>query len=347
MEKQLSIIIPTYNMEKYIGKCLDSLLIPELDQVEVLVVNDGSKDRSSAIAHSYADRFPDSIRVIDKTNGNYGSCINTALPLCTGRYVKILDADDTFDTTVFSQFVKLLPGYDEDVLITAFSIVDENGQTKKVTEFDKYFVGASSGVQTFEDAMKSALFNEPQMHSIAYNRNIFQRFNYHQTEGISFTDTEWASQPLAFCENVRLVNVGVLYKYLMGREGQTVDPSRFEKQLDNYLKVFDNRLNFIEQQVEKNERRNFLREFLLLNHCYVYSRLYSSHSQSIISAIIDYESKLRVRHPDFYDYLGEKGRFPMSNYRFIKKWRKESYKSPMSLPLITKSLISLRCRLSK
>ena len=85
MEKQISIIIPTYNMEAYIGKCLDSLLIPEFDQVEVLVVNDGSKDRSSEIAHRYADRYPDSIRVIDKPNGNYCSCINAALPQCTGR----------------------------------------------------------------------------------------------------------------------------------------------------------------------------------------------------------------------------------------------------------------------
>ena len=73
MEKQISIIIPTYNMEAYIGKCLDSLLIPEFDAVEVLVVNDGSKDRSSEIAHSYADRYPGSIRVIDKPNGNSGS----------------------------------------------------------------------------------------------------------------------------------------------------------------------------------------------------------------------------------------------------------------------------------
>jgi len=66
MEKQITIIIPTYNMERYIGKCIESLLIPELNEVEVLVVNDGSRDNSSAIAHNYADRYPDSIKVIDK-----------------------------------------------------------------------------------------------------------------------------------------------------------------------------------------------------------------------------------------------------------------------------------------
>lgn len=105
-------------MEAYIGKCLDSLLIPEFDAVEVLVVNDGSKDRSSEIAHSYADRYPGSIRVIDKPNGNYGSCINAALPLATGRYIKVLDADDTFDTAAFSSFVRLLPSISDDAVIT-------------------------------------------------------------------------------------------------------------------------------------------------------------------------------------------------------------------------------------
>ena len=69
MEKQISIIIPTCNMERYISQCLESLLIPNLSDVEILVINDGSKDRSSDIAHDYERRFPESIRVIDKPNG--------------------------------------------------------------------------------------------------------------------------------------------------------------------------------------------------------------------------------------------------------------------------------------
>lgn len=261
-------------MEKYIGNCLDSLLIPEFDQVEVLVVNDGSKDRSSEIAHSYSDLYPDSIHVIDKPNGNYGSCINTALPLCTGRYVKILDADDTFDNSAFSNFVKVLPLCHEDALITSFKIVDERGYAQKVITYKYFLEEAENETHSFDTAVKSGIFKEPQMHAIAYNRNIFKQFDYKQTEGVSFTDTEWASQPLAFCENIRLLDMPPLYSYLMGREGQTVDPARFEKQLDNYLKVFDNRLKFIEQYVERNDRKDFLREFLLLNHCYIFTRFF-------------------------------------------------------------------------
>lgn len=97
MENILSIIIPTYNMEKYLDKCLASLIIEDKElmrQLEVLVVIDGAKDRSSEIAHTYQNRFADTFRVIDKENGNYGSCINRGLKEATGRYVKVLDADD-------------------------------------------------------------------------------------------------------------------------------------------------------------------------------------------------------------------------------------------------------------
>ncbi|MDE6130043.1 MAG: glycosyltransferase, partial [Muribaculaceae bacterium] len=206
MEKQISIIIPTYNMEKYIGKCLDSLLIPEFDQVEVLVVNDGSKDRSSEIAHSYADRYPGSIRVIDKPNGNYGSCINAALPLATGRYVKVLDADDTFDTETFSKFVALIENVDDDMLITPFVDVDEEGViTRRDTE--NYYNVNLYSTYAFEEIKDSALALYPTMHRLTYKRSLFDRLDYRQTEGISYTDTEWSMLPMAYIDTIRFTDI--------------------------------------------------------------------------------------------------------------------------------------------
>ena len=110
MNKILTIIIPTYNMEKYLRRCLDSLIIDEeeMKQLEVLVINDGSKDSSSQIAHEYQDKYPDTFRVIDKENGNYGSCINRGLKEATRKYVKVLDADDSFDTKNFAKLLNVL-----------------------------------------------------------------------------------------------------------------------------------------------------------------------------------------------------------------------------------------------
>lgn len=108
MEKLLTLIIPTYNMEKLLDRCLSSLVVKDnslFQQVEVLVVIDGSKDRSSEIAHRYQERYPTVFRVIDKENGNYGSCVNRGLKEATGKYIKILDADDYFNTEAFTQYL--------------------------------------------------------------------------------------------------------------------------------------------------------------------------------------------------------------------------------------------------
>ena len=108
MIKLLTIVIPTYNMEAYLNRCLDSLLVSDeqMQLLEVLVINDGSKDNSSAIAHEYEAKYPNTFRVIDKENGNYGSCVNRGLKEASGKYIKVLDADDWFDTTEFEKYLK-------------------------------------------------------------------------------------------------------------------------------------------------------------------------------------------------------------------------------------------------
>ncbi len=89
-------------------------------------MNDGSKDRSSEIAHSYQDRYPQTFRVIDKENGNYGSCVNRGLNEATGKYIKLLDADDSFDTNVFMHFLTEMQLTDVDMWITDTISVDED-----------------------------------------------------------------------------------------------------------------------------------------------------------------------------------------------------------------------------
>ena len=122
MEKILTIVIPTYNMQDYLRRCLDSLIVPEeqMQLLEVLVVNDGSKDNSSAIAHEYQDKYPDTFRVIDKENGNYGSCVNRGLKEASGKYIKILDADDWFDKTILARYVEFLKTLNVDLVLTDY-----------------------------------------------------------------------------------------------------------------------------------------------------------------------------------------------------------------------------------
>lgn len=228
MSKLLSIIIPTYNMQKYMHHCLDSLLVSneKMEQLEVLVINDGSKDDSSKIAHEYETKYPNTFRVIDKKNGNYGSCINRGLKEATGKYVKVLDADDSFDNANFEIYLQVLSSIDVDMILTPFAIVDESDREKSRVMYDLPVNVVLSWGQMTPAFKKRAL----QMHAVTYKRQNLIDIQYFQTEGISYTDQEWIFTPL-ISVSTAMACPYLIYKYLVGREGQTVNPTVFKRNI--------------------------------------------------------------------------------------------------------------------
>lgn len=109
MDKILTIVIPAYNVENYIEKTIESLIIPEiLDDIEILIINDGSLDTTEQKALVYEEKYPDSIRIISKNNGGHGSAINCGIQNATGKYVKILDGDDWVDKIGIQKLVEKL-----------------------------------------------------------------------------------------------------------------------------------------------------------------------------------------------------------------------------------------------
>ena len=115
MEKILTVVVPTYNAEKYLRDNLESFEIPELMQdLEILIVNDGSTDHSLEIAREYAERYPDTYRVITKENGGHGSGINCGIEYALGTYFKVVDADDWVGREAFVSLVRTLKTSDAD-----------------------------------------------------------------------------------------------------------------------------------------------------------------------------------------------------------------------------------------
>lgn len=229
--KILTIIIPSYNMEKYLPKCLGSLAVaPELmERLEVLVVNDGSKDRTSEIAHEFATKHPNTFRVIDKTNGHYGSCINAALRAAVGRYVKILDADDSFDSDEISKFLKLIERTDADAIFTDYVTVDEQGRI-----LARNIMPLVQNQPIVKDCLDQ--LDMVAMHALTYRTDLLREIGYRQTEGVAYTDTEWAAVPLSYARTMIYFPVAV-YRYLVGREGQSVDRAVVTRNVGQMEKV--------------------------------------------------------------------------------------------------------------
>lgn len=314
-EKILSIIVPSYNMEKYLPKCLGSLVVePHLmDRLEVLVVNDGSKDRTSEIAHEFAAKWSKTFKVIDKENGNYGSCINAALPIVSGEYVKVLDADDHVDTMVFAQwfqsFVSDIDGKTDipDMVITDYRQVDPDG--KIVSESPLALpVG-----RIFEaDEMPNGRTQLIGIHSLCYRTSILRNMGYQQTEGCSYTDTEWFTLPVSRVVKVRYYPVCVTC-YLIGRDGQTMDADTYIRRFGTVLELTMNmarRFDGLYGSADERSKRYFKERMLWL--------VVQAYSVCI---------------------FGYKGRFPTCDFISFDR---ELEKASMSLYLAADSIVASR-----
>lgn len=312
MEKILTIVIPTYNMQDYLRRCLDSLIVPEeqMKHLEVLVVNDGSKDNSSAIAHEYQDKYPDTFRVIDKENGNYGSCVNRGLKDATGKYIKILDADDWFDKMLFQDYLKQLCLQDVDAVLNDCYKVNKFG--RKCGAFE--FLGMQENkVYTLKFLYENNIF--PQMHCIAYRTELLRDIDYHQTEGISYTDQEWVSKPMSNTTSIVYFRLAV-YNYMVGREGQTMDRKILNIKFSDHVTMIFSILDYMISCTYQNNVNLAYLQDKMFNLLYY---LYKIHIVDGIFANSDFnlfDSSFQKKYPNFYALF--------NNKRLIRLWHKQN-----------------------
>ena len=264
--KLLSIIIPAYNMEAYLAPCVESILrTPSLAAVEIIIVNDGSKDKTLRIAKQYAERHRDTIRIVDKPNGNYGSTINAALPIAKGEFVKILDADDTFNSSYLAEFLTFLGKMQGvDMIVTPFTEVNEqkehrvdyNLYSRKVYEYGKIY----DTEQIFGDGAIRFFM----MHGVCYRTELLRQMGYRQSEGISYTDQEWVFYPLFNVKSIAFANIP-LYRYNTSREGQTMDAKVQLRSLSQLIAVTEAIARYFATHsgaMESATRINFLRNIV-------------------------------------------------------------------------------------
>lgn len=263
--KILSIIVPTYNMEALLPQCVESVLrTPSLAAVEVVIVNDGSRDGSLRIARNYERRYPDTVVVIDKPNGNYGSTVNAALPLVRGRYVRILDSDDCFEGGMIAGYIAALRKLDgTDMIVSPFSEVGRGGRVRHI-DYDVYsrhpyeWMRPYDAEQIFADGRLRFFM----MHSVCYRTGLLREMGYVQTEGISYTDQEWVFYPLFRVRSIAFVDIP-LYRYNVAREGQTMSPAVQLRDIGHMVKLTDSMSSFFASSDKggmSSARIGFLRE---------------------------------------------------------------------------------------
>ena len=247
MKKILTVVVPTYNEEKYLRDNLESFKIDKLMMaVEVLVVIDGSTDSSLSIAREYEKNYPDCYRVIEKENGGHGSCINCGIENASGDYFKVVDADDWVDKNAFISLVDELRKSPADIVYSGFLWAYDCGKEDKTAfktkaEVKEPFKGVKYHKTYKLDAIASRLYMK--MHNITIKTQILRDNKIRIDEHCYYVDTEYITYPIPYVKTISFIDRFVYY-YRIGREGQSVSIEKMQKNESNYDKVIKSLLGF-------------------------------------------------------------------------------------------------------
>lgn len=247
MGKVLTIVVPTYNAEKYLRDNLDSFCIPALfSDLEVLVINDGSTDRSAVIAEEYANRYPGTYKLISQKNGGHGSGINTGILNAAGKYFKVVDADDWIEKEPFMRLVETLKNSDSDIVASGFYWVFDEGQEDKAefarkAEMEIPFAGVDYQKEYIFDDIADQIYIK--MHHMTIKTAILREHKIKIDEHCYYVDAEYITYPIPYVETIRFVDEFV-YMYRLGRPGQSVSIEKMQSHEKNYDKVIDSLLIF-------------------------------------------------------------------------------------------------------
>lgn len=247
--KLLSVVIPCYNSQEYMRTCIESLL-PGSEEVELLIVNDGSVDATAEIADDYARRFPTIVKVIHQKNGGHGEAVNAGIRNATGLFFKVVDSDDWVDIKAYEKVLKTLRGFVEenntvDMIISNFVYEKEGTKYKKVMMYKD--VLPENITFSWDDTEYFGKGQYLMMHSIIYRTQLLRDCGLELPKHTFYVDNLYVYKPLVFVEKIFYLNVD-FYRYFIGRDDQSVNESVMIRRVDQQIKV--NKLMIEEVQLE-------------------------------------------------------------------------------------------------
>lgn len=225
MKPEISVIIPVYNMEKYLAKCFDSVLTQDFDSFEIIAVNDGSTDKSLEIAQGYEAKYSDIIKVVTQKNKGLGGARNTGIEKASGKYLFFLDSDDSIKPGALKELYKEITDADADIAFFGIDFVDENGKViTTVSQTDKDREIVTLGERSLIFAKDSYAWDK------LYKRSLFV------DNDIKFPDKAWyedlATEPKAVLNAEKLVILKKPYYNYLQREGSIMHNPNTDKNID-------------------------------------------------------------------------------------------------------------------
>lgn len=295
MSKLLSIVVPVYKVEQYINKCLDSCIIYTEDvqgnrvvdnelmnQLEVIIVNDGTPDNSAEMSREYTIRYPQTFRQIDKENGGHGSAWNVGLKEATGKYLRFLDSDDWL--TNLDILMHKLSETDADLVFTNLNRVLLYKQCDEIWKLAPCLFDVVEPIENIRLQETYNCFTAFWM--CTYKTTLLQRYSKLFAEHISYDDTILYIAPLINAKTFLCLDV-VLYQYLIGREGQSISPASYARQFKNHIVACSHFLDFWRDNKVSNLALQCIIDDLTAKYCIWVWGMVTAQSYDAMRALSD------------------------------------------------------------
>lgn len=307
MEKILTVSVAAYNVEKTIRQTLDSFCQSKyLKEIEILVVNDGSKDNTANIVKEYEIKYPESIRLISKENGGHGSTINTSIAQGTGKYFKVVDGDDWVDAEALDRLIERLRETNADMVINDYVEVYPTHQVEK-------YIGEGKEQYRTYTMEELPINQEFPMHSITILLSLMQRCKYKISEKRFYADTEYIFFAMLMSQKIEFQNK-IVYCYRLGEAGQSVSKEGIYNHIEDYLFIVE-RLISVYKEVSLNldSKNNERIKFFIIDRyrlIFDFFKVMPKHDKDYLLKKFDYH--MQKKYPELI------GAMPLGRKKIIR-----------------------------
>lgn len=315
MNKILTVSIAAYNVEKYLDQTLSSLNDERfIDEIEVLIIDDGSKDGTKDIALKYQDIEPETFKYVQKENGGHGSTINKGIELATGKYFRVIDGDDWVNTEQFAQYIDKLKRTDVDLVLTQHK-TDCNGK-----ESLQNFIHdmENEKIYHWSDYLN---IDSITLHMTTIKTELLQSNSIHITEKCFYVDIEFIIWTIYLSETISYFSIPV-YIYRIGNDSQSINKKNMIKNIAMQetvaCKVCKLYSSFLDNQKlsESKNKMIYKRVSQIVGGTFRTYLLFDRNSKSK-EKIIEFDNRIKGISLEIFNLLGKQ--------KFIKVMRMRNY----------------------
>jgi glycosyltransferase involved in cell wall biosynthesis len=304
MKPYITFCIPSYNSEGFLHYALDSLISGE--NIEVLIIDDGSKDGTLKIAQEYEAKYPAIFKAVHQENKGHGGAINTALSMANGTYFKVLDSDDWVDEEALKACLDYIKTHNDEADLILMDYVYWQGREHRSTRihFNHYFK-PNEPLELKEVKHHFKIKDNITLHSAMYKTEVVRKSGVVLPEHCSYEDNLFVYSPLPYVDRIAYLPVG-FYQYLIGRPGQSMTNETMRRKYKDFIlcgkAVFDS-CDIMQYKKTDKARYRIMRHHLILNCLLVPFHCQRNGSKEAIKAMREFLAYMKEKNKKQYRML--------------------------------------------